>query len=743
MLLLSQKVDKVDGKGLSTHDYDDAARDLLHTLSNELNNKVDKVEGKGLSTFDFSNAYKNKLDGIENGAQANVIEEIRLFNVPLTITGKAVNLDLSGYYYSKSETDSLLSGKEDKSNKVTSISSESTDTEYPSAKATHDAIKQALSNVYKFQGTMTVSQLNALVKDASMNGFVYNVADDGNLTVLMGGLETSVSVVAGDNVALVYTDENNINWDKLAGTFTVDLSHYYTKAQSDAIYGRKDSSNTWTGSNQLFSGNVKFNGGAEFNSNLTFSGVGKIFCASPTNFFVIDGRAIYSFPYSSSGNYTLATTSMLSWYLTKYDLFSPYYENRRYLEGDVVWEEGYAETGLWRCIHDTPNPAGFFDEQEYWEFLGNVQDLLMDHEDRITALENASPSPSANVPPIDIEILEMKIIQDGIDVDVNAPQFRCRYDYVDNTDDRMRNDPKFAYLHIKSSFIDDYAEQQIREGNFIIRFDYPTFYRANSRKMKGNGRYSFVKNLYMGENGSYLDIAGDIERSFLYIQQTDIKTDSRGRKFIYKKIPIVDVLNHLWKFNDFGEVTEATDNYFDYDEGFLDQVRVGGAVQTHSDTFFEGPSRLRDSGTVKYGYTDFSFNLHSGVMNFGQAQAYKSPNKDAMLLHYWAPFMIPHETKFSTIFTRSQYRRNHARNEDMNGGMAKIMKFTSEAVVKPRFAILDPDYDIVEGNDSMWVKKYPQYKKRLYCYPAQLFDSLINYEEEDFDVVIFRFGISK
>lgn len=37
-------------------------------IKEKLANKVDKVEGKGLSTNDFSAAYKAKLDGIANGA---------------------------------------------------------------------------------------------------------------------------------------------------------------------------------------------------------------------------------------------------------------------------------------------------------------------------------------------------------------------------------------------------------------------------------------------------------------------------------------------------------------------------------------------------------------------------------------------------------------------------------------------------------------------------------------------------
>ena len=42
-----------------------------------LNNKVDKVEGKGLSTEDFTTELKNKLDGIEPGAQVNTITGVK------------------------------------------------------------------------------------------------------------------------------------------------------------------------------------------------------------------------------------------------------------------------------------------------------------------------------------------------------------------------------------------------------------------------------------------------------------------------------------------------------------------------------------------------------------------------------------------------------------------------------------------------------------------------------------------
>ena len=54
--------------------------------------KVDKVDGKGLSTNDYTTTEKNKLSGIASGAQVNVLETIKVNNTALTHSSKAVNV---------------------------------------------------------------------------------------------------------------------------------------------------------------------------------------------------------------------------------------------------------------------------------------------------------------------------------------------------------------------------------------------------------------------------------------------------------------------------------------------------------------------------------------------------------------------------------------------------------------------------------------------------------------------------
>ncbi len=65
---LTNKVDKVSGKGLSTNDFTSAYKTKLDNLDTNLSGKVDKVSGKGLSANDFTDNYKAKLDNLDNNS---------------------------------------------------------------------------------------------------------------------------------------------------------------------------------------------------------------------------------------------------------------------------------------------------------------------------------------------------------------------------------------------------------------------------------------------------------------------------------------------------------------------------------------------------------------------------------------------------------------------------------------------------------------------------------------------------
>ena len=63
----------------------------------DLSNYVAKDGSKVLSTNDFTTAEKNKLANVAENAQVNVIESVKVNGTALTPSSKAVNIDLSNY----------------------------------------------------------------------------------------------------------------------------------------------------------------------------------------------------------------------------------------------------------------------------------------------------------------------------------------------------------------------------------------------------------------------------------------------------------------------------------------------------------------------------------------------------------------------------------------------------------------------------------------------------------------------
>ena len=61
-------------------------------MNTSLSNKVDKVSGKSLSTNDYTTEEKTKLQGIAANAQVNVIETIKVNNSVISPSSKSVNI---------------------------------------------------------------------------------------------------------------------------------------------------------------------------------------------------------------------------------------------------------------------------------------------------------------------------------------------------------------------------------------------------------------------------------------------------------------------------------------------------------------------------------------------------------------------------------------------------------------------------------------------------------------------------
>lgn len=116
---LADKVDKVDGKELSSNDFTDEYLNLIETHQENINdlsvNKVDKVTGKELSSNDFTDHYKNFLDGFDGDIEAFLLEHKEEIEALITSEVLAAKADKSYVDSELSERDAEINLKSDKS----------------------------------------------------------------------------------------------------------------------------------------------------------------------------------------------------------------------------------------------------------------------------------------------------------------------------------------------------------------------------------------------------------------------------------------------------------------------------------------------------------------------------------------------------------------------------------------------------------------------------------------------------
>lgn len=125
-----------------------------------LSNKVDKENGKGLSSNDYTADEKTKLSGIAAGAQANVLEGIQKNGATVTITNKIANISVP------TKTSDLTNDSE-------FITAESIPDVY-----TKTEINQLLVGAMNYKGTKAT--VSALPQAGNVQGDVWHVSADGS-----------------------------------------------------------------------------------------------------------------------------------------------------------------------------------------------------------------------------------------------------------------------------------------------------------------------------------------------------------------------------------------------------------------------------------------------------------------------------------------------------------------------------------------------------------------------------------
>lgn len=177
---LDTKVDKEEGKGLSSADFTSAEKSKLARLTGYIVNMADNM----VPTAEFGRitySFKNESTGSNGNTQSKVIQ------IPAATTSAAGLITAEGF------------------NKLTGL---------PTSEEIDQKINTAIGSVYKVKGS--VANYEALPKDNVTIGDVYNLEDTG-----------------ANYVATSTTPD----WDKLSET--VDLNGYLTKTDAASTYQPK------------------------------------------------------------------------------------------------------------------------------------------------------------------------------------------------------------------------------------------------------------------------------------------------------------------------------------------------------------------------------------------------------------------------------------------------------------------------------------------------------------------------
>ena len=218
--LFAGKVDKVDGKGLSTNDYTDAEQTKLNgieagankttvdsalstsstnpvqnkVINTALGNKVDKVSGKGLSANDFTNAHLDKLNNLPTSAEMSQVflQGAKVDGVQQPVSAGVLNIDLSNY-----------------------------------------AKKSDIGSAFYYGGSIEAGDLAGVELQSAKEGTIFNVATEFTTTDLFAE-GAGKTYPAGTNI--IRTDSTGIagaKYDVLSGF--VDLSPYMKSADMVAL----------------------------------------------------------------------------------------------------------------------------------------------------------------------------------------------------------------------------------------------------------------------------------------------------------------------------------------------------------------------------------------------------------------------------------------------------------------------------------------------------------------------------
>lgn len=184
------------------------------TVATQIGNKVDKVDGKGLSTNDYTTAEKDKLASIENGANKTIVDTALSSTSTNPVENKAIYAQFNGISAEVKQV------KDDFNNNIEVVNEDiQTLTQKVNATMTAEDVKLQIQSALN----------NGVTKVKTTTGFTF---DDEGLTVSKSGSEMTTQItedgmtVFRDNTAILMA--NNVGVDAVnlhATTYLIVGTH--------------------------------------------------------------------------------------------------------------------------------------------------------------------------------------------------------------------------------------------------------------------------------------------------------------------------------------------------------------------------------------------------------------------------------------------------------------------------------------------------------------------------------------
>lgn len=249
-------------------------------VTNNVSSKVDKVDGKGLSTNDYTNAEKTKLAGIADGAQKNVQPDWSLTsgdgaikNKP-TIPTKTSQLTNDSYYQTEYDVNTKITNKlntlDVTSEDIPSVLDEGQ--YFISSLTQENGLVKAKKVQFDVQFTanleaaqsqgdvVTLAQLSQSITNAvgKITSFEYKIVD--SLPAVSEGKKGIIYLVAhsGSTAQNIYDEyiflsaegSTEARYEKI-GTTDIDLTPYAKKTEIPTSVSQLENDNKYVNSTQV------------------------------------------------------------------------------------------------------------------------------------------------------------------------------------------------------------------------------------------------------------------------------------------------------------------------------------------------------------------------------------------------------------------------------------------------------------------------------------------------------------